>query len=212
MKKINFIILSGGVGSRTNLAIPKQYYKFKDKDSIDILLSEIEKLDFQKNIFIVAQPEWKDYVLQKNSEIIFVESGATRNETIINGFKSINNASDIVMIDAARPFVKAEQFREIIEGGVNAVFASTFPSVIYEKKGDKLTAIHAKEKYMIAETPHYYSNEVVSLVIEKFNENHLDLPQVLLEEGVVVKVLNSSFWRIKVTTEEDVENVKKIID
>ena len=57
------IILSGGVGTRLGLDIPKQYVKVKDKTVLQYVVEKIEACTLIQGYVIVAAEEWQDDIL-----------------------------------------------------------------------------------------------------------------------------------------------------
>lgn len=113
------VILSGGVGSRMGLDIPKQYVEVCGKPvvgyCIDVMLSH-ESIDC---IIIGVADCWKSYVEKYVSQsvgtkpVYYANPGETRQESILNTLEVVKSFgaedSDIVLIhDGARPLVSAE--------------------------------------------------------------------------------------------------------
>lgn len=83
------VILSGGVGTRLGLDIPKQYYEVNKKPIIRYVIGTLEKSDVVDGIVIVAAPEWQDYLREqiKVSEKFmgFAMPGENRQMSIYSG-------------------------------------------------------------------------------------------------------------------------------
>lgn len=56
------VILSGGMGTRLGLDIPKQYYEVNKKPIIRYVIETFEKSEVVDGIVIVAAPEWQEYL------------------------------------------------------------------------------------------------------------------------------------------------------
>ena len=126
------VIAAGGIGSRMgNMEKPKQYLKIKDKP---IIVHTVEKFYvngyFQKVIILVPH-QWVNYTkdiiakyLPENDKVLVLEGGSTRNETIMNSIKYIEETDGlqddtiIVTHDAVRPFVSARIIEENIEAAL----------------------------------------------------------------------------------------------
>ena len=114
---MNFaIILSGGVGSRMKLNIPKQYVEVNGKPIINYCLETFLSCKIIDIIIVGVTDEWHDYVkksiskISANKPIYFTSPGETRQFSIYNALKTIQEiggqSEDIVIIhDAARPLV-----------------------------------------------------------------------------------------------------------
>ena len=109
------VILSGGIGSRMGLEIPKQYILVKDQPIINYCLKTFLDHDKIDMIVITVAKDWKHFVeehltkLAPKKPIYFAESGKTRQYSIFNALKLINTTNDnddlVVIHDAARPLV-----------------------------------------------------------------------------------------------------------
>ena len=132
---MNFgVILAGGVGHRMGADKPKQFLHIGEKP---IIVHTVEKFalyrGFEK-VIVLTPEEWIEYtkdVLQKYlgnlDNVVVIQGGAVRNETIMNAVRYIEEnygLDDAIMVthDAVRPFVT---YRIIEE---NTLTASTVPN------------------------------------------------------------------------------------
>ncbi|MBR2022824.1 MAG: 2-C-methyl-D-erythritol 4-phosphate cytidylyltransferase, partial [Mycoplasmataceae bacterium] len=97
------ILLAGGIGSRTKLKIPKQYYEIDGESIINYLLKNIK--DELDKIFVVCDLNYKNTITQLPN-VVFVKNGNTRLESLKNGIielKKIAKDGDLIFIhEAAR--------------------------------------------------------------------------------------------------------------
>ena len=138
------VIAAGGIGSRMgNVEKPKQYMNIKDKP---IIVHTVEKFfvnsAFEK-VIILCPNQWVNYTkeilakyLPENDRVIVIKGGDTRNETIMNAVRYIEETDGldddtvIVTHDAVRPFVTARIIDENIKyaleyGATDTVVAAT---------------------------------------------------------------------------------------
>ena len=103
MKRMNTaILLSGGVGSRLQSQIPKQYLNVSGKMVITYSLETLIKSPDIDEIRIVAEGEWRDSIINEVKELgistekikDFVTPGSTRQESIWNGLQNIFTHKD----------------------------------------------------------------------------------------------------------------------
>ena len=114
------IILASGVGSRSGLNIPKQFYKIYNKT---VLEYSIEAFEFNENIdeiIIVANPNfihWTEKLSKKYSKVLnVIPGGETRQQSSYNGVMLIPDKDVNVLIhDAVRPFVTQKTLNDCIE-------------------------------------------------------------------------------------------------
>src|SRR5690625_2653728 len=125
-------ILAGGQGTRMgNVPMPKQFLLLNDKP---ILVHTVEKfiLNSQFNKIIIATPkDWINYtqdILSKFNinlpNVIVIEGGSERNDTIMNIIKYIEEKEGLtdedilVTHDAVRPFLTHRIIEENIKMGM----------------------------------------------------------------------------------------------
>lgn len=123
------IILSGGVGTRLGLDIPKQYYKVNDKYILEYVLDVMEQCSLLESYIIVAAPQWQEEIRaavagmeglatenrqKRNKFLGFAEPGDNRQLSIYNGLLALKEKAspereDLVLIqDAVRPNTSQE--------------------------------------------------------------------------------------------------------
>lgn len=126
MNNHSFILLSGGIGKRMQLTIPKQFLLLAGKP---IFIHVLEKVDVIKEIKEIIIPCPTEYIA-KTQEIIndygfttpifCIEGGKTRQESV---FKSLLKATydDTIIHEAVRPFVTYEGYKALINSGNESV-------------------------------------------------------------------------------------------
>ena len=105
------IILSGGIGSRLGLDMPKQYYEVNKKPIIRYVIETMEQCEVVDGFVIVAAEEWQEYMQNQiflpEKFLGFALPGENRQLSIYNGLcalRGIAKEEDMVLIqDAARP-------------------------------------------------------------------------------------------------------------
>ena len=108
------LILSGGVGTRMGLDLPKQYLEFRGRPVISYSLSTFDRHPLIDRIIIVADRQWRGEIDKWLDEfgikkfLGYADPGETRQYSIINGLKEIEKlggADKVIIHDAARPLV-----------------------------------------------------------------------------------------------------------
>ncbi len=114
------IILSGGKGKRMERERPKQYLLLCGKP---IIMHSIERMECIKDIgeiIIVCENEYIPAIKKMLGEynittpVKFALAGATRQESVYSGLKEVS-CENVIIHEAARPFVKCEDFRKLID-------------------------------------------------------------------------------------------------
>lgn len=120
------VILSGGVGARMGLNIPKQYVEVNNKPIIEYCLNTLfHHPEIEMGIIGVAD-DWLEYVqkcverVSASIPVYYSKPGETRQGSIINALQTAKehgaSESDVVLIhDAARPFLTSKLTSDCLE-------------------------------------------------------------------------------------------------
>ena len=225
-------ILAGGKGTRMgNTDMPKQFLMLGSKP---IVIHTIEQFLINSNIskIIVCCPkDWITYMndlLDKyipNSGVEVVEGGSTRNETIINGCKFIEekyglNDDDIIIThDSVRPFVTQRIIDDNVEAmkkyaAVDTVIEAT--DTIVESKDGKIISDVPNRKFMYqGQTPQSFNiKELMSTyssLTEEEKEILTDACKMFSIKGKDVNIVNGETFNIKITNIYDLKIANAIL-
>lgn len=137
--KYSLVLLSAGKGLRFGSAIPKQYLLLAGKPIIIHTLERVDKIAAISEVIIVCGQEYvstiKDYLKQYaiKKEVFFVMGGENRQESVFNGIKKASY-ENIILHEAARPFVSIKDFERLIACEKNNVtFAYSIPYTVLKK-------------------------------------------------------------------------------
>ena len=107
------VVLSGGIGTRLGLDIPKQYYEVNNKPIIGYVIETLERCKEVHGFVIVAAPEWHEYLSKHFSTsekfLGFTNPGENRQLSIYSGlcflrdYVQISDDDMVLIQDAARP-------------------------------------------------------------------------------------------------------------
>ncbi len=164
--KVSVIIPSAGYGQRMG-SIKKPYILLGGKPILFHTLKVFQKCPLINDISIVVaegdEQKCKDEVISYCDEKIsqIIAGGATRQESVFNGLKSLSNDVDLVIIhDCVRPFVTSN----IIEASINSA----------KKWGAAIVAVPVKDT--IKES---YDNVFVDKTLDRQRLWSIQTPQVL---------------------------------
>ena len=121
-RKMNIaIIVAGGSGLRFGGEIPKQFVKMNGKEVISYCVETFSGIEEIDKIVIVCHKDWMTHaqsLFAKNKKISVICGGKSRFESSFNGLKFIYENgwvnSNVLIHDAARPFVSAEIIQNCI--------------------------------------------------------------------------------------------------
>lgn len=224
------IILSGGVGSRMKLNIPKQYIEINGKPIISYCLKTFTSCEIIDAIIIGVANEWYKFVnkyiseLNTNKPIYYTLPGETRQFSIYNALKTIQKiggqSEDIVIIhDAARPLVS----NQLINNCINACQESdgvlpVIPvkdTIYYSKDGNQIDNLLDRSCLWAGQAPEAFRFGKYLKAHEEMEHNELlkinGSTEIAVKAGMQCKIIEGDPMNFKITTSEDLINFKNII-
>ena len=218
-------ILAGGKGTRMgNTDVPKQFLKLGEKP---IVIHTIEKFLLNSkisNILVVVPEAWintmndliKKYI--SNSEKIkVVKGGASRNETIMNGIKFIEdnygiNDEDIVIThDAVRPFLSYRIIDENIDyaekfGATDTVISAN-DTIVVSENHNTILDIPIRDSMYQGQTPQSFNIKLLLNAYNSLNKKEkeilTDAAKIMVLKGIDVRMIKGEYYNIKITTPFD---------
>ncbi|WP_054948785.1 IspD/TarI family cytidylyltransferase [Numidum massiliense] len=208
MKKISFILLSGGIGTRMKMNVPKQFLLLGGKPTIVHVLEKLETIE-QISEIIIPSPEnhlfetkriIKSYQFTKPIKVI--EGGGTRQESTYFALKHVTNDT-VVVHEAVRPFVTKDEFMKLINcPDENATYGLDIPFTVLEGSAyieknlerDKLINIQLPQKFNAK--AFLAAHEQARAEGEHFTE---DASLFFKYNGGKIKVLEGTEYNIKIT-------------
>ena len=226
-------LLAGGSGTRMgNTEMPKQFLMLGDRP---IIIHTIEQFlinqSFSK-IIVCCPKEWISHtedLLEKynidTDRVDITAGGTTRNETIINGCKLIEEKygltdKDIIVThDADRPFVN----KRILDDNItlakkfNAVdtVVPAIDTIVYSKDGKLITEIPDRKECYQGQTPQTFNvkklMELFESLTKKEKEILTDGCKIFSLKGENVGLVDGEIYNIKLTTLYDLKIARAII-
>lgn len=225
-------ILAGGKGTRMgNTDMPKQFLMLGTKP---IIIHTIEQFlinsKFSK-ILVACPKDWVSYMndlLDKylpNSKVIVIEGGTTRNETIMNGCKYIEdkyglNDDDIIVThDAVRPFITPRIIDDNIDGmndydAVDTVIPAT-DTIVESKNGDIISDIPNRAYLYQGQTPQSFNIKKLINIYKSLTEDEksilTDACKIFSIKKKKVKIVRGETYNIKITDIHDLKIANAIL-
>ena len=225
-------ILAGGKGTRMgNTDMPKQFLMLGTKP---IIIHTVEQFlinaKFSK-ILVACPKDWVSYMndlLEKylpNSNVIVIEGGTTRNETIMNGCRYIeenfglNDDDVIVTHDAVRPFVTPRIIDDNIKGtekydAVDTVIPAT-DTIVESKDGKAISDIPNRAYLYQGQTPQSFNVKKLMNVYESLTDDEkailTDACKIFSIKKKKVKIVKGETYNIKITDIHDLKIANAIL-
>lgn len=228
------VILAGGIGSRMGGDKPKQYLTVKNKP---IIIYTIEKFyavpEFEK-IIVLCPKQWVEhtknliekYIPRSLSRVIVIEGGDTRNETIMNSIKfieeegNLDNDTIIVTHDSVRPFVTHRIITENIEaakkfGACDTVVPAT-DTIVESQNNSTISAIPDRSKMYQGQTPQSFNAIKLRNMYLSLNDEEkailTDAAKIFVIKGEDVALVQGENFNMKLTYPYDLRVAKSLLE
>lgn len=223
------IILSGGIGSRMESNLPKQYIEVSGRPIIEYCLERFAGNPRVAGIIIAVAEEWRSYVETVVSRVLFSvpvyysTPGEVRQETIYNALKVAAyhySDEDVVVIhDAARPLVSTRLIDACVDACVEYdVGMPVLPvkDTIYQSAdGRTITSLLPRETLYAGQAPeafrlgkYLHAHEAMS------HEELLQIngsSEIAYKQGLTIKLIPGEETNFKITTPEDLKRFEQLI-
>lgn len=219
------IIPSGGIGSRFNSPIPKQYVKVLGKELICYTLEVFQKCELLDEIIISASKNYfpllndiiKIHDFSKVTKI--VEGGKERQDSVLNGLRSKKFAdSDIIVVhDAARPLISESLLKNTLLKSKNTdsvIVAIKARDTLVEFDKLNIKHIDRSKKYYV-QTPQVFRYGILKKSFDLAQKNNFygtDESMLVRNAGFSIDIIEGEFQNFKITTNSDLETFRKLIE
>lgn len=228
------VIAAGGIGSRMgNAEKPKQYITLKDKPIIAHTIEKFYVNDCFKKIIILCPEQWVNHTksiikkhLPEDERVVVLQGGDTRNETIMNSIKYIEETDGlddetiIVTHDAVRPFVSARIISENIEaalkyGATDTVVPAT-DTIVESQNGTVISNIPDRSKLYQGQTPQSFKAKLLKELYYSLTAEEKDILtdacKIFSMKGYDVHLIDGEVHNIKITYPYDLRVAKALLD
>ena len=220
-------VLAGGKGTRMgNTELPKQFLMLGKKPVVIHTLEQFLMNERIDKVLICCPEAWMSYTkdiirkyLGKNERIVVVKGGETRNDTILNGCRYIEenfglNDDDIILThDAVRPFLNQRIINDNIDmtfkyGAVDTV-VEAFDTIVHSVDGKIITEIPVRSEMYQGQTPQSFNIKLLMKFFDSLTEEEKDILtdacKALVLKGTDVHLVKGEVYNIKITTQYDLK-------
>lgn len=219
---IELILLAGGSGSRFCSALPKQFALLKQKPLIHYSLKTFSSIDPIDQIIIACDPGYQDIVTNKPwpKPLVFSPSGRRRQDSLYLALPYLKKSTEYVLVhDAARPFISRNLIMRLIEAGLTYQAATlAVPEKNTIKIGDQKGFSYQtlpRENLWEAQTPQIVQVDLLKKGFAYVTEHDLEVTDDTSVVHMIqqpVKLIESSYDNIKITTPEDLLLAEYILE
>lgn len=211
MKKI-VIIVAGGMGSRMNSDIPKQFMVLNDRPVLMHTIQVFHGYDKTMEIRLVLPedeiPTWEKLCKEYNFSIkhSIISGGETRFHSVSNGLKDIDHPAIIAVHDGVRPLVSESTidscFKTATEQGT-AIPVLSLKESIREVTGEDSVARN-RGMFRIVQTPQIFHSEILlDAYHTDYQDSFTDDASVVEHAGYKIYLSNGNEENIKITSPLD---------
>jgi 2-C-methyl-D-erythritol 4-phosphate cytidylyltransferase/2-C-methyl-D-erythritol 2,4-cyclodiphosphate synthase len=191
----------------------KQYLKILSKPMIEWTVDNFLKTGMFDEIVLVLTPrnmrlhkiEWS----KKGVKI--ARAGSTRINSLKSGFSRVSKDAKLIAVhDGARPLVEGELIKKCMLKAYK--YGACVPAVPLKdtikkasKDGKSIEKTVDRNLYRLVQTPQCYKREILEKILKKadLKKDYSDESQILEQENIKVRVVESDYFNIKITTPED---------
>jgi 2-C-methyl-D-erythritol 4-phosphate cytidylyltransferase len=213
--KYTLIIPAAGQGKRMGAGKNKLFLEMAGEP---IFIHTLKKFDHdeqcEKIVLVINMDEAEIFstylsVYNIKKQIIYVQGGEERQESVYNGIKSVPDAEHVVVHDGARPFVEEEITHRVVEAAVAvgaAICAVPVKDTIKRVVNEVVQDTVERSSLWSVQTPQAFRLSLLMEAHERaVKDGFLGTDDASLVErlGEKVQVVMGDYCNIKVTTPED---------
>ncbi len=208
------VLLSGGVGKRMNNSIPKQYMLVAGKPVIMHILERIDKIQQISEVVVVCAEEYISFIQLMldqygiKKKVKYAPAGDTRQASVYSGLSMVET-DDVIIHEAARPFVKVEDFVALIENeNDNVTYGTDIPFTVV-KGHEFIEGELARSELVNVQLPQKFKTELLRNAHKKAQSDG----KVFTEDASMIfyyfpndkiSICSGFDYNIKLTTRMDV--------
>ena len=216
------IILGGGVGTRMESSIPKQFIPLDGKPVIMHTIQNFHDFDAKMQIVLVLPMEhitlWKDLCTEFNFDIEhqIIRGGKERFYSVKNALATIPDDAIVLIQDGVRPLASHETIDRVrqkaIEKG-NAIPYVDINESIRKVSKEKTKAVK-RHNYKLIQTPQGFKSNIIKQAYKnRYRKSFTDDASVAEAAGEKIEMVLGNVKNIKITRPIDLmiaESLMKI--
>ena len=233
MKNVYGVVLAGGKDTRMgNVEKPKQFMEVGGKP---IIIHTIEKFvvcqEFDK-VLVLSPKQWINHTqdlikkfIPNCDNVVVLEGGSTRNETIMNSIKYIDEQgcldeeTIIVTHDSVRPFVTHRILEENVKyakefGACDTVIPAT-DTIVESMNNQFITEIPDRSKMYQGQTPQTFKAKMLRELYNSLSEDEktvlTDACKILVLKGKEIHLVDGEVFNIKITYPYDLRVAESLL-
>jgi 2-C-methyl-D-erythritol 4-phosphate cytidylyltransferase len=218
--KIGMIVLAGGIGKRIGRPFPKQFLLLGGKPLLIHVLEKARVIADIEQVVITCPEahldETRKLIANHGFDARFrcIVGGASRQESVYLGLGALADAESVIIHEAVRPLVTANEFRTLIAAeDANAMFGIPIPFTVLKGR-DYVEALLERDELVNVQLPQKFDRAALAAAHEaarrdgaRFTE---DASLFHRYAGTPVRILPGSERNIKITVPTDIVTAEAI--
>ncbi|MBO4701114.1 MAG: 2-C-methyl-D-erythritol 4-phosphate cytidylyltransferase [Lachnospiraceae bacterium] len=216
------VLLSGGVGSRMQQSIPKQYMLLAGKPMIMHILDKVDKIEEIEKIIVVCAEEYRVSLNMMREQygiktpITYANAGESRQASVLSGLKMVET-DNVIIHEAARPFVTVDDYKELIDCPLeNAMIGLDIPFTVL-KGHDKVEGLLTRSELVNVQLPQKFNTKILLDAHKKAENEGMKFTEdasllFYYNPEIPIKIIKGKDYNIKVTTRMDMLTGEIIYD
>jgi 2-C-methyl-D-erythritol 4-phosphate cytidylyltransferase len=223
---VHAIIVAAGKGTRMHDSVRKQYIKLGGIPVLRLTLNIFDRCQQVNRIILVVPKEDFDFCrddilrpAQLQKDMRLVAGGLERQDSVYNGLQVIEPDDGIVVIhDGVRPFLRQKHLVACIAGAVEfgacIIGTPAFDTVKQVNAKNEIVQTQTRDTLWLAQTPQAFQVKLIKKAHETAKQDeYVGTDDAALVErlGQTVKIIPGSRNNIKITSQEDLELARAIM-
>jgi len=215
---VSAIIAAAGRGTRLGADKPKQLLMLGDRTILQRSFELVEGVEQIDEVIVALPAELASsppaYLSSARKPVRIVDGGARRQDSVARAFAHVSDQATVVVIhDAARPFATADLFSRVIDaaasGGAAVAALQASDTVKETSAGDRQRIVVRtlpRDTVYLAQTPQAFRREVLRAAIDRARdagEAATDEASLAEQAGHAVRVVEGERANMKITTDHD---------
>ncbi|RPF49961.1 2-C-methyl-D-erythritol 2,4-cyclodiphosphate synthase [Aquisalibacillus elongatus] len=221
MSEYQVIVLAAGQGKRMKAGKNKQLIQIDNRTIIEHTLQVFEQDTWCQSIYVVVHPNeldlMQDLLRGKFTKVKkFVEGGQERQDSVRQGFLSLDDEMVTFVHDGARPFVTETELHQLYEATkINGAAFLGVPvtDTVKQINNGRVTTLD-RSKLVAAQTPQAFTYEWLKKAHENAFEKQLyatDDVALLEYLNLQPKVVYGNHQNFKITNPEDIQKAQNML-
>jgi 2-C-methyl-D-erythritol 4-phosphate cytidylyltransferase / 2-C-methyl-D-erythritol 2,4-cyclodiphosphate synthase len=219
---VSAIIAAGGRGARFGAGRPKQILLLGGRPILQRSVEAFARHAMIGQVVVALPPDLMSqppaYLVEGSANLILVEGGERRQDSVARAFARLDRHADIVVIhDAARPLVSAELIQRTIdtaaEHGAAIAAVAARDTVKRADAQAMITATLPRQEIYLAQTPQAFKVGVLSAALARATRDSDATDEAMLAEqaGYRVRVVEGDPRNLKITTPDDLVMAESLL-